>query len=239
MACAQGGSDAAQPCSLGVDVAIEMCYTGENTVGLKVRGEEERKVKKHWLRGLLLGVSLVLLLGGGVALAAMAVKADQECFVCCPIAPAPVQPSQLPPECLVEITLTGLEAQWDACDSMLTPAGWLWQDGCLGGPPPPTVEWEFGVTCEGTIFFPRENFVAHPGAEAQLIDGVESLYGEWTNTVWQEDEGGVQAGPVSLTLRFAEVCEEEFVPEPGSVLLLGSGLAGLAGYATLRWRARE
>ena len=32
--------------------------------------------------------------------------------------------------------------------------------------------------------------------------------------------------------------EEEFVPEWGSVALLGSGLAGLAGYATLRWRRR-
>jgi hypothetical protein len=36
-----------------------------------------------------------------------------------------------------------------------------------------------------------------------------------------------------------EAPPEEFVPEPGSVLLLGSGLAGLAGYAALRWRARE
>jgi hypothetical protein len=35
------------------------------------------------------------------------------------------------------------------------------------------------------------------------------------------------------------VFEGEFVPEPGSLLLLGSGLAGLAGYAGLRFRIRK
>ena len=32
--------------------------------------------------------------------------------------------------------------------------------------------------------------------------------------------------------------EEEFVPEPGSMVLLGGGLAALAGYGALRWRTR-
>ena len=52
---------------------------------------------------------------------------------------------------------------------------------------------------------------------------------------WLASDGcgiGLPEGP-------EEEVVEEFVPEPGTVLLLGSGLMGLAGYAGLRWRSRE
>jgi len=41
------------------------------------------------------------------------------------------------------------------------------------------------------------------------------------------------------TVLCLDPCEVEFVPEPGTILLMGSGLVGLAGYATLRLRSSE
>jgi len=194
-------------------------------------------MKRHWLRGLLLGVSMALLLAGGVAVgASLGVAVDQVCFQCW----AGVQTATAPDEYLLELTISGLDTQYEKCYSLDTPAGWLMVPFCYGLALEPTHTEMLWAPCEQ----PTKTALAESGGEVELANNISDYYGEWTFTAWQEDiNSAVVAGPVSTTVLFAEDCEEamreEFVPEPGSMLLLGSGLAGLAGYATLRWRTRE
>jgi hypothetical protein len=57
---------------------------------------------------------------------------------------------------------------------------------------------------------------------------------------WPDDlEMQVSEVPDVLVKVCLAAPEEEFVPEPGTIALLGTGLAGLGGYATLRWRSRR
>ncbi|MGB3903710.1 MAG: PEP-CTERM sorting domain-containing protein [Anaerolineae bacterium] len=197
-------------------------------------------MKKNWLRGLLLGVSMALLLSGGVALAAdVYIRVDQPCFECLDVTLTEVENLILiPEENLVELTIGGGDPlSEEICWRVSDPVEEYWAMDCadMGAWPDPCHIGLF-VTCEGLMGFygtdcgPQKAFAAN---------GIPSHYGQWTGIVFDQ----VADEPVSrdeVSFLFAEDCYAAmFVPEPGSILLLGSGLAGLAGYATLRWRARE
>jgi hypothetical protein len=198
-------------------------------VGLGIIDTKEGEaMKRHWLRGVLLGVSLVLLVSGGVALAqGMSVTVDKSCIQCWPGPPAPEE------DYYVTVTFAGWNHAYDVYAEILVNGEVGDNCGPCNLPSDPYVI-GFMEPCPGV-----EPFAAPKGLGAEpsaASDGIEDLYGVWTWHMWQPATGE----SAQATNLFAEDCAAaEFVPEPGSILLLGSGLAGLAGYATLRWRTRE
>jgi len=160
-------------------------------------------MKKHWLRGVLLGVSLALLLAGGVALAqGISMTTDPE-------------------RCL-------------ECSPRESNRNWLgvfssgWQDNeeidWTGSGPPPDALSDQGHAVDGEFNEP----------ELVALWCSPEMLGDWTFRF----EGRSSHLEARFSIELAQDCSQyEFVPEPGTIALLGSGLLGLAGYATLRLRS--
>lgn len=194
-------------------------------------------MKKLWLRGMLLGVSTALLLTGGIALA-QGVTVQPGCFQCWPGTADEfwaVEPGY-------PYSYTWESCGWPWGEELLYTEtfanGYTMYEGYYGAPESGCVSSDggWGWTCEGDY--------AHHGTEVGAAGGPpfpEDFWGPMEICLESLYDDGVSTNQVVCTsIVFAEDCASAtFVPEPGSILLLGSGLAGLAGYATLRWRSRD
>ena len=194
-------------------------------------------MEKKWLRGMFLGVSLALLLAGGVALAqGLSIAVDPACIECWEGTPGPgVDP---PASFVAKFVASGFDMANTACGRLTADGEVMATLDCTQPPPGGIGAAYLHASCPeyaNRVF----GWVDEVGG---LYSEYDLVFGDWSFRVWQENRNHVVTnGPVTAHLQIARSCEQgaEFVPEPGTIALLGSGLAGLAGYAALRWRARS
>jgi hypothetical protein len=226
-----------------------LCYAGTNGIGLVVGEKKGEAMKKHWLRGILLALCVSLPLVG--AALAQDVQPD-----------GPLQTPPDPPSAVEGVYVTTEDNENNAGTGVAD--GDMGGSGSWGVcPEDQNAPVEFNIVlgeeiCSGGLLsLAGDDFES--GLHEVYVNGrflgfiPPQAQGQWQVFLFEVPQAALDKGENLVQVVLVDDCgyvvwgalaiepceEEEFVPEPGTILLLGSGLAGPAGYATLRWRSRQ